>query len=151
MHHLPALPKTGFLALAAGLMVFACAAVPAKAEDCNSDIANLNQRRQAVINQLNKLAAGNKKQLDPVASCPKLRSLVSVERELVAYLSKNKDWCSVPDEALENIKAMSAKSATVANQACTVAAQVKKAQSQAAAGGGGALNVPQVKLPTGPL
>lgn len=143
----PAMRKAGCLVL---LVLCFGGATAAWAEDCNTDIARLNQRRQGVINQLNQLAKGNKKQLDPIASCPKLRNLVTVEHELVAYLSKNKEWCSVPDEALENIKTMSAKSVTVANQACAVAAQVKKAQSQQAAGGG-ALNVPQQKLPTGPL
>jgi hypothetical protein len=119
----------------------------ARADDCGADIANFNKKRQSVIDQLNHLASGGKKQLDPVASCPKLQSLVAIERQLVAYLTKNKDWCNVPDEALENITASSTKSQAVATQACAVAAQVKKAQAQQASG----LNASQQKLPTGPL
>jgi hypothetical protein len=50
---------------------------------------------------------------------------------------------------LANITASSSKSSTVANQACKVAAQMKKAQEQQSAG---ALNAPPgQKLPTGPL
>jgi len=79
---------------------------------------------------------------------PKLRALVAVERELVAYLTKNKEWCGVPDEAFQNISASSGKSTKVAEQACKVAAQMKKAQEQQASG---ALNSPQTKLPAGPL
>jgi hypothetical protein len=120
----------------------------AYATDCNQDIGALTKKRQDVLDQLNKLAQGGKKQLDPVAACPKLRALVAVEHELLAYLTKNKDWCAVPDEAFQNISASTSKSGKVANQACTVAAKMKKAQEQQASG---ALNVPQPKLPAGPL
>jgi hypothetical protein len=116
---------------------------------CNEDIAKLTKKRQGVIDQLNHLSKGAKSQLDPVAACPKLRSLVAAENELVAYLTKNKEWCAVPDEALANLSASSGKSSAVANQACKIAAQVKKMQEQQAAG---ALNAPPgQKLPTGPL
>jgi hypothetical protein len=122
----------------------------AYAGDCNEDIGALTKKRQGIIDQLNRLAKndGGKKQLDPIASCPKLRALVAVERELLAYLTKNKDWCSVPDEALQNISASNGNSSKIANQACTAAAQMKKAQDQQASG---AANVPQPKLPAGPL
>ena len=120
----------------------------AYATDCNQDIGALTKKRQGVIDELNKLAQGGKKQLDPVASCPKLRALVAVEHELLAYLTKNKDWCAVPDEAFQSISVSAGKSGKVANQACTVAAKMKQAQEQQAKG---ALNVPQPKLPAGPL
>jgi len=120
----------------------------AYATDCNQDIGALTKKRQDILDQLNKLAQGGKKQLEPVAACPKLRALVAVEHELLAYLTKNKDWCAVPDEAFQNISASTGKSGKVANQACTVAAKMKKAQEQQASG---ALNVPQPKLPAGPL
>jgi hypothetical protein len=120
----------------------------AYATDCNQDIGALTKKRQGVIDELNKLAQGGKKQLDPAASCPKLRALVAVEHELLAYLTKNKDWCAVPDEAFQSISASTGKSGKVANQACTVAAKMKKAQEQQASG---ALNAPQPKLPAGPL
>ncbi|HUB63704.1 MAG TPA: hypothetical protein VL996_04545 [Methylocella sp.] len=121
---------------------------PAHAADCNQDIGVLTKKRQGIIDQLNQLAEGGKKQLDPVAACPKLRALVAAERELLAYLTKNKEWCGVPDEAFQNITASSGKSRKVASQACTVAEKMKKAQEQQAAG---VLNAPQQKLPAGPL
>lgn len=121
----------------------------ALAADCNEDIANLTKKRQALIDQLNQLAKGGNKQLDPIASCPKLRALAVAERELVAYLTKNKDWCSVPDAALQNLTGSSGKTSQVANQACKVAEQIKKAQEQQAAGGAG--QPPVQKLPAGPL
>ncbi len=132
-------------AAAIGLPFFICGT--AHATDCNQDIGALTKKRQGMIDQLNQLAQGGKKQLDPVASCPKLRALVAVEREFVAYLTKNKEWCSVPDQAFQSLSAGSAKTVKVANQACTVAERMKKAQEQQAAG---ALNAQQ-KLPAGPL
>jgi hypothetical protein len=137
--------RKALLAATSGLFFFICGA--AYAIDCNQDIGALTKKRQGIIDQLNQLAQGGKKQLDPIASCPKLRALVASERELVAYLAKNKDWCAVPDEAFQNISASAGKSSKVANQACTVAAQMKKAQEQQASG---ALNAQQ-KLPGGPL
>ncbi len=137
--------RKALFAATIGLPFFFCGA--AHATDCNPDIGALSKKRQGIIDQLNQLAQGGKKQLDPVASCPKLRALVAAERELVAYLSKNKDWCAVPDEALQNLSTGAARTVKVANQACTVAAQMKKAQEQQAAG---ALNAQQ-KLPAGPL
>jgi len=139
-----------FLAAAAmlGLTLADAVLLPARADDCQGDIANFNKKRQGAIEQLNALAKGGKKQLDPIAACPRLKNLVAIERQLVAYLTKNKDWCNVPDDALANISASASKSATLQTQACNVAAQVKKMQSQQASG----LNVPQgQKLPTGPL
>jgi hypothetical protein len=136
-------------AVVLGALAFCLAAGGvAHAADCNEDIAGLSKKRQGIIDQLNQLAKGTKNQLDPAASCPKLKALVGAERELLAYLTKNKEWCSVPDSALENIGASAQKSGAVAAQACKIAAQMKKAQEQQATGGG----LPQgQKLPTGPL
>ena len=83
-----------------------------------------------------------------MASCPKLKALVGVEREVLAYLTKNKEWCNVPDEAVANISASAEKSNAVAGQACKIAAQVKKQQEQQATGAG---LPPAQKLPSGPL
>jgi len=138
--------RKAVLAVTALLPFVGCDA--AYASDCNQDIGALTKKRQGIIDQLNQLAQGGKKQLDPIASCPKLRALVAVERELVTYLTKNKEWCAVPDEAFQNISASTGKSGKVADQACKIAAQMKKAQEQQAKG---ALSVPQQKLPSGPL
>ncbi len=136
-------------ALLGALALLVALAGAARAGDCNEDIANLSKKRQTFIDQLNQLAKGGKKQLDPIASCPKLRALAAAERELVAYLTKNKDWCNVPEEALQNLTMSSGKTGQVANQACKVAEQIKKAQEQQATGGPG--QPPAPKLPAGPL
>jgi hypothetical protein len=73
---------------------------------------------------------------------------------MLAYMTKNKDWCQIPDDAIANLKASHAKSAEFGGKACTVAAQVEKMKKQAAQAqqqqqAGGA---PQEQpLPSGPL
>src|ERR1700736_6143984 len=83
----------------------------AYATDCNQDIGALTKKRQGIIDQLNQLAQGGKKQLDPVASCPKLRAPVAVARGLLAYLIKHKECGAVPDAASQNVTAITGKSA----------------------------------------
>lgn len=132
----------GLLALSAWTLGLASAS-PAKASECNQDIGALSQKRQGVIEQLNNLAKHSPKgQLDPIASCPKLRALAAIEQKLSAYLTKNKDWCMVPDAAITNITASAKRTRTVAGQACKVAEQIKKGQQAVDTG---------PKLPTGPL
>jgi hypothetical protein len=126
----------------ASLLAFAAVA-PTFAGDCNTDIGKLMKARQSIIDKLNKLVAtAPKHQLDPTTSCGSLRELAAAERELTAYLTKNKDWCQVPDSAVANIEASAKKTATIAGNACRVAEQIKK--NQDALGTGPA-------LPHGPL
>ena len=123
-------------------------AAPALAQSCGDDLQKLSQRREtemATINTLIKAAKG--KQLDPNVFCAKSGGLMTAENAMIAYMEKNKDWCGIPDDALDNLKANHAKSAAFAAKACKVAAEMKKAKEQAANGGG-----PESQpLPTGPL
>jgi len=122
----------------------------AYAADCNADIGGLTQKRQGFVDKLNVLAKASKGKLDPIASCPTLRGLVKAEGDLLKYLTANKNWCNVPDEAVNNLTAASAKSQTFATQACNLAEQVKKQQQQQAATSS-SLAAEAQKLPAGPL
>jgi len=120
---------------------------PAKAAECSEDIGNLSKKRMDVIQALNKLAKSSPKgQLDPALSCPKLRELAAAEKAMLEYLNKNKDWCSVPDEAIMNLDKSFRHSTEIAGKACAFAAQEKKNQES----GSDSLLGGQ-KLPTGPL
>ncbi len=132
------------------VFVIGLSGTAASAGDCNTDIAALSQKRQGVMEKLNVLAKATKGKLDPVASCPTLKGLVVTETALLKYLEANKNWCNVPDAAVDNLKAANAKSQQFATQACTLAVQVKKQQQQQASGGN-ALGIEAQKLPTGPL
>jgi hypothetical protein len=119
----------------------------APASSCETDMIQFQDRRQVQIEALNKIVAAGKGKVDPVASCPRLRSLVSVEGEMRTWMIKQKSWCNIPDEVIENMKEGTGKTAQIAERACEAAAQVKR-QQQSPAGMGAP---PAMKLPSGPL
>ncbi len=143
---LKALLSAASLTLALGM------SVPALAQSsCEGDISKLQEKRMGILESLNKLSEKDNGKLDPVAACPKLRSLASLEKDIQGYMEKNQSWCNIPDEALTNIKDTQSKTTKIAAQACNIAAQVKKQQQQQAQGGIPTFNAPAPKLPGGPL
>jgi len=133
--------------IALALALAAAFSAPAWA-DCGSDMQKLAQVRNVEMQKINDFAkAAHGKPLDPEAFCVKSVGLLHAEEALIAYMEKNKDWCSFPDEAINNLKTSHAKNAGFNGKACQVAAKIKKMKEQAAQGGG-----PQVQpLPAGPL
>jgi len=115
---------------------------------CQADIGKLQSRRMAVLQALNAIAKKNKGKLDPIAACPKFRSLVSIETQFQNYLTENKDWCGIPGQVVDTVKQSTARDRATSIKACQLAARFKKAQALAAQGGG----APQApRLPAGPL
>jgi hypothetical protein len=135
------------------VLAFAAAAfglgAPALA-DCGSDMQKLAADRNVEMEKINNFAkAAHGKPLDPAQFCVKSVGLLHAEAALLAYMEKNKDWCSFPDEAINNLKASHAKNAGFNAKACTVAKKIEKMKQEAAQGGGGG---PQAQpLPAGPL
>jgi hypothetical protein len=135
-----------------GLLLALSSGGAALAQSCQDDFQKLSERRMNQIAVLNKLGKANKGKMDPVAACPVARQLSGIESEMLGYMEKNKEWCAIPDQVVDNFKQARAKTANFASQACAFAAKVKKMQEQqreqAAAGGvGGQVQ----KLPAGPL
>jgi hypothetical protein len=121
-------------------------------QNCGEDVQKLAQRREAEMARINGFVqAAHGKKLDPAQFCSQSAGLGAAENALIAYMVKNKDWCSIPDEAIANLKAAHAKSAGFTAKACAVAAQIRKLKQQQASGGG-ANSAPQAQpLPAGPL
>ncbi len=146
----------GVKALGIGAFFLMALATPVLAQEvsCETDITKFQTKRQAQIAELNGLAKKEGK-LDPVAACPKLRSLATIEQSMLGYMEKNQNWCNIPDTVIENVKEGSGKTAGIAKQACGLAEQVKKMQKQQqqqqAAGGAPGFNTPAPRLPAGPL
>ena len=132
---------------ALGLAFAAAFSAPALA-DCGQDMQKLAQARNVEMQRVNDYAKSfHGKPMDPAGFCAKTGGLLHAEEALLAYMEKNKDWCSFPDESINNLKASHEKNAGFSAKACKVAAQIKKMKEQAAQGGG-----PQAQpLPTGPL
>ena len=140
------------LSMIAAVLAFGTALSPAFGQegiDCQADIGKLQQKREAQIASLNALSKSGKGKLDPMAACPRLKSLVAIETQILNYMTKNQNWCQIPDEVLTNVKSGRSKTSGFAGQACKVAAMARRAQEQQATGGGGAPAAP--RLPTGPL
>ena len=138
-------------ALAAAAVV---AATPAfAADDCATSLQKLAARREAALQGINQMVKASKgKKLDPEVFCARSRPLNAAEDAMLAYMTKNKDWCQIPDDAVNQLRASHAKSVAFGARACTVAAQIAKMKKQAAAaaqqGGGPPAEQP---LPAGPL
>jgi len=138
------------LRLVLGLAALPLLSAPLLAQSCQEGMSKLVERRMAIIGSLK---AGSKGKLDPVAACPKIKNLAAVEGEILAFMTKNKDWCAFTDETIAQLETTRGRTSTLAGQACTVAAKVKKMQQQeaAAAAQGQQQQQPQIKLPAGPL
>jgi hypothetical protein len=130
----------------AGLVALAPSA---HAQSCNEDIAAFGQKRNAAIQALNAISKAHGGKLDPIAACPALKNLSAVEAQMGAYLVKNREWCNIPDDFLNNFKQGTARTGGMAKQACDLAAKVKQMQQNG--GMGAAAAPPPVKLPAGPL
>ncbi len=110
------------------------------------------QKRMAEINSLNQNTKAHGGKLDPISACPRLRSLAAVEGSVVAYMTKNKDWCSLPDELVSKMTESHTRTLGFAAKACDFAVKMKKAQEQQAAGVQQQQQQQQaLKLPAGPL
>ena len=133
--------------VALGLAFVAAFGAPAFA-DCGQDMQKLAQARNTEMQKVNNYAKSfHGKPMDPAGFCANTAGLLRAEEALIAYMTKNKDWCSFPDDAINNLKAGHEKNAGFNAKACQVAAQIKKMKEQAAQGGG-----PQAQpLPAGPL
>ena len=91
-----------------------------------------------------------KGKMDPTAACGAAKKLVGIETEMAGYMTKNKEWCNIPDNVVDGFKQARAKTQTFATQACAAAVKMKQMQEQAAQGGGPGMAPPQ-RLPAGPL
>ena len=137
-------------AFAAAIAAVLLGAVAPAFADCGEDMQKLAAARNTEMVRVNNFAKAAKgKPLDPGAFCSISSGLLKAESNLIAYMEKNKDWCSFPDDAINGLKTSHDKNAGFNAKACSVAVKIKKMKEQAAQGGGGG---PQAQpLPAGPL
>ncbi len=122
----------------------------AHAQSCQEDFQKLSMKRMGAIQSLNNLGKAGKGKMDPAAACPVAKKLAGIETEMLNYMSKNKEWCNIPDNVVDGFKQARTKTQTFATQACAAAVKMKQMQEQAAQGGGPGMAPPQ-RLPAGPL
>ena len=129
-------------------LVFAPVAARA---DCGEDLGVLMKKRMADVAALNQITKTHGGKLDPTSACPRLRSLAAVEGQVVAYMTKNKDWCSIPDDLISKMTENRGRTASIAVKACDFAVKIKKMQEQQAQAAQQQQQQQALKLPTGPL
>ena len=134
----------------AALALAAFAGDVAQAQSCQEDFQKLSMKRMGAIQILNNLGKAGKGKMDPAAACPVAKKLAGIESEMLNYMSKNKEWCNIPDNVVDGFKQARSKTQTFATQACAAAVKMKQMQEQAAQGGGPGMAPPQ-RLPAGPL
>lgn len=124
-------------ASAMALTLFACSAILAPGlarADCMTDFAAIREDMQT---KGKALEAAGKRKAPPQELCPLFRSYTATEAKLVKYLTDNKEWCQIPDEAIQQSQASNKKTTELRDKVCAAAA------SGAAGPGGPAKPPPQ--------
>lgn len=147
------------MGLAAAAFIDA-APVRAQASGCEKMQALL-QERQSLVATLN-AAQKAKRKLTPQQACSTMTRLVSNGASTVKFATDNQDWCQIPPNFIEGMKADNQKAAGIRTQACNAVKQQaelqRRAQQQAQGGGannpfgggdsitGGGVRIPQGAL-----
>jgi len=103
--------------------------------DCQSDVAAARAELEEKGKALN---AAGKRKADPQTLCPLFRAFSSAEAKWVKFLTENKDWCQIPEQAIKQAAAGHKKTNEVRDKVCQVAAN-----GGVAPGGGAAKPPPQ--------
>lgn len=82
-------------------------------------ISTFLEDRKALVSRINKLG----KRPDPKSACSLFRNLVSNGDAAIKWLETNKDWCQIPGEFIQGLKADNAKASEIRGQACRAATQ----------------------------
>lgn len=87
--------------------------------DCQTDFvairAEMDEKGKA-------LQAAGKSKASPQELCPLFRAYTAAEGKLAKYLADNKDWCQIPEQAIEQSRSSNQKSAALRDKVCAAAA-----------------------------
>jgi hypothetical protein len=147
---MPPRQNTVLFSFAAAALLIASPAPAWAQSSCQDDFQKLSTKRLAQIQKLNAIGKAGKGKIDPIAACPVARALAGVDTEMLNYMLKNKEWCSIPDNVVEQFTAGRTRDQTFASQACAAAVKAKQIQEQQRAQAGNPALQPQ-RLPAGPL
>lgn len=87
--------------------------------DCQSDAT---AARGGLETAGRAIEAANKKKSGPDVLCPLFRNYTAAEQKWNKFLVENKDWCQVPDAAINQSKASLKRATELRDQICKVAA-----------------------------
>jgi len=107
------------LAMAPVMMTVGTSPAAAQSAICER-IGVLLKQREGIMKRVNGMG---KKNVDPGVACNVFGSLASNGAQTLAFATENKDWCQIPDEFIENLKAGQGQVTKVRAQACNAAKQ----------------------------
>ncbi len=88
--------------------------------DCQTDVTALREDLEAKGQALQK--AANSKEPDPVVLCPLFRSFAAAEAKWGKFLTENKEWCQIPDDAIKQAATSHKNTVNMRNRVCQAAA-----------------------------
>ncbi|KAA2241056.1 hypothetical protein [Salinarimonas soli] len=119
---------------------FAASAAMAQNSGC-ADGQEILAKRRGLIERLNTL--NKNKKMDPRSACKTFGDLVSNGNTAIKWMETNKDWCQVPANLIDGMKADNDRATKFRTQACQAASKVaemeRRAKQQQQSGGGGLL------------
>jgi hypothetical protein len=109
--------------------------------------------RKSILQRINGFRT---KRPTPQQACAAFNQLRSADARLISWMTTNKDWCQIPDDALTNAQNSQAQAAKIRGQACGAAAkqqqQIRRQQELQAQGGGAPAQPGSgIRLPQGAL
>ncbi len=110
--------------------IFATAPAFAQSSACQEG-QKILQERQNLIQQINKLSNGKKKQVDPRAACTVFSKLVVNGNAGQKWMTDNKDWCQIPDQVVQGFSEEHKRIQEVKGQACQAAAKMAEMEKRA--------------------
>lgn len=87
--------------------------------DCQTDAMSARGELEAAGKALE---AATKKKAAPDVLCPLFRKFAAAEAKWTKFLNDNKEWCQVPQQAIDQSKASQKRSASLRDQVCQAAA-----------------------------
>ncbi|MGQ3675973.1 hypothetical protein ACT6QH_10800 [Xanthobacter sp. TB0139] len=88
--------------------------------DCQTDAMSLRQDLEAKGKAL-QAAMKEGAQPDPRELCPLFRSFATAEAKWAKFLTENKEWCQIPDEAITQANKSHKQTLTMRNRVCQAA------------------------------
>jgi hypothetical protein len=104
----------------------------AQNEFCNNELAPLMKDRAAISGRLNAIVKNPKRANAREQFCSNMSSLIANMKKTATYMTNNKDFCLIPDEAITQITKAIAQTSTTRKKSCS--GPPPEAQQQSAPG-----------------